>query len=207
MSKPLLIKICGMCTVDNILRVADTNIDLMGFIFYTGSPRYVGLDFQLPFLSPEKRKVGVFVSASAEEVVECSKRYCLHLVQLHGEESAQTAKKIYEQGISVMKAFSVDEHFDFESTRSYEPYCEYFLFDTKGQNRGGNGKRFDWDLLQNYRGATPFFLSGGIGLEHLEEVLALQHSGLAGIDLNSGVEDAPGIKNVDRINLLVSKIK
>jgi phosphoribosylanthranilate isomerase len=90
---------------------------------------------------------------------------------------------------------------------SYEDNCDLFLFDTKSTQYGGTGKSFDWQLLNEYEGKTPFLLSGGIGLKNIEEALNLTHSQLAGFDLNSQLEDEPGIKNITQTKKIIQIIR
>lgn len=208
MKKKFLVKVCGMRDSENITQVAVQEPSLMGFIFYPGSPRYVGESFQVPdSLSPCVKRVGVVVNESVQEIKRIVDRHHLHYVQLHGDESVDVVKALYELGISVIKVFRIDERFDFASTLAYQEYVDYFLFDTKGENYGGNGKRFPWKVLEKYTSAVPFLLSGGIGLEHLEEVKKLGYSQLAGIDLNSGVEQMPGVKDVEKVKEVIHYFK
>lgn len=208
MKRKFLIKVCGMRDSENITQVAVQEPSLMGFIFYPGSPRYVGDSFRLPdSLSPCVKRVGVVVNESVQEIKRIADRHHLNYVQLHGDESVDEVKALYELGISVIKVFRIDEQFDFASTLAYQAYVEYFLFDTKGENYGGNAKRFPWKVLEKYTGAIPFLLSGGIGLEHLEEVKKLGYGQLAGIDLNSGVEQMPGVKDVEKVKKVIHYFK
>lgn len=208
MKAKFLVKICGMRDPENIVQVAMQEPSLMGFIFYPASPRYVGDSFQVPAeVSPCVKRVGVMVNESVHEIKAIADRHHLHYVQLHGDESVGEVKALYELGISVIKVFRIDEAFDFSSTLPYQSYVDYFLFDTKGEKYGGNAKRFPWSVLENYKGTVPFLLSGGIGLEHLEEIREMNHEQLAGIDLNSGVEQTAGIKNVEKVKQVMHYFK
>src|SRR5690606_33156448 len=106
-------------------------------------------------------KIGVFVNETIETIVEVCGQFDIKIIQLHGEESPEYCGHLKIQGYKVIKAFSVGEEFDFNSTINYESTCDYFLFDTKAvdDTYGGTGKKFDWSLLQNYKGNIPFFLS------------------------------------------------
>jgi phosphoribosylanthranilate isomerase len=203
----LLIKVCGMREAQNCQAVAGLNPNMMGFIFYEKSPRFVGHNFTMPeLLNNEVKRVGVFVNESIDDVVRMVNQHRLDFVQLHGDETPDYVKTLFEKHIKVIKAFRVDEHFDFEDTLSYTPYVEYFLFDTKGQHYGGNAIRFNWDLLQQYKGKTPFLLSGGIKQEHLSEVSAFKHPQFVGIDLNSGVELSAGVKNIEKVKEIIQEL-
>lgn len=204
MKGKVLVKVCGMREPENILKIATLKPALMGFIFYRDSPRYVGDSFRIPdTLSPCVKRVGVTVNESAQQVKNLVTMHHLNFVQLHGHETVEECKHLYEEGIAIIKAFSIDDTMDFSVTHDYQPYVEYFLFDTKGKYQGGNGKRFNWKLLDKYNGHIPFLVSGGIGAEHLTEIERLQHPRFAGIDINSGVEIAPGLKDEEKVKSIV----
>ena len=188
----------------NIRGVATQDPSFMGFIFYKESPRYVGANFQIPSDVPLSiKRVGVVVNEAVPTIQDLVAQHHLHYIQLHGEENAEVVKALYESGISLIKAFRIDDAFEFSSVTPYEPYVEYFLFDAKGEKYGGNAKRFNWKKLDDYTGDVPFLLSGGIGVEQLEDVSKLQHARLAGIDVNSGVEKAPGEKDLERVKKVI----
>ena len=197
----MIIKVCGMRDGDNIRALEKKDIDWMGFIFFSGSPRYVsGEDKWTDAIqSCSKVKVGVFVNEEQAEIERKVATYRLDYVQLHGDESPENCRRLQESGYSVIKAFSISSELDFQQTSAYESFVKYFLFDTKGDKRGGTGQRFDWSVLEDYRGNIPFLLSGGIGTEHIAELSAFRHHLLAGIDLNSRFECAPALKEVDKI--------
>ena len=200
------IKICGMKYPDNILEVGALLPDYMGLIFWEKSARY--FDGIIPALPKSIRKVGVFVNATSEEILEKIKKYDLQAVQLHGSESlefCESLKKKLPKGIEVIKVFSILDTFDFAVLKPFEPLCDYFLFDTKGRLPGGNGTTFDWKVLQQYPSTKPFFLSGGIGIEELEDVKQVLKSNLPiyAIDVNSKFEIEPGLKNIELLNLMV----
>ncbi len=193
------LKICGMKYEDNIKDVAELQPDYMGFIFYDKSKRnFVG---QLPILPRNIKKVGVFVDALLGEVLDKIEEYDLQAVQLHGEESPEYCHEL--QKVEVIKVFSVGRTFDFRILKPYEDVCDYFLFDTAGKERGGNGIVFDWNVLRNYSSDKPFFLSGGIGLDEIENIKKFKKSDLSRhcfcLDLNSKFEEVPGLKNVEKI--------
>ena len=111
------------------------------------------------------------------------------------------------QGLKIIKAFRVDESFQFHKTKPFETIADYFLFDTKSNLPGGSGKKFDWKILEKYKGKTPFFLSGGIQPEDAEEIKKIDHPQLAGVDLNSGFEDEPGLKNIEKLKNFITELK
>jgi phosphoribosylanthranilate isomerase len=201
------LKICGMRDTDNILRVAALSPDYMGFIFYDRSPRYVGEQFVIPQEFPAGiKRVGVFVNAPVGEMLTMAARYKLDFIQLHGNESPEVANELKLAGVGTIKVFSVDEHFDFSVVAPYKSKADYFLFDTRGKYYGGNARVFDWSILKGYNQEAPFFLSGGIGPENVAEAKSLQVKNLFAIDVNSGVEASPGIKDPTLIEKLKRQI-
>jgi phosphoribosylanthranilate isomerase len=202
MSAGLKLKVCGMRDPENILEVSRLEPDFMGFIFYAPSPRYVGDKFRMPVFSGVTKKVGVFVNEATDVILQKVHAFGLDLVQLHGNESVGQCREIKSEGIGVIKVFSVASEMDFSLTEAFRPVVDHFLFDTKGEYYGGNAKRFDWEVLMRYHGEVPFFLSGGITPEHIEDVRKLKHDHLQAIDVNSGVEIGPALKDVQQIKVI-----
>jgi phosphoribosylanthranilate isomerase len=197
--KPEL-KICGMRDKSNILEVAAMQPDYMGFIFYEKSKRFVENDFSIPKeLTKNIKRVGVFVNEKLDVILKLVSRHNLDYVQLHGDEASEECKALKEERVGVIKVFSMDESFDFAITKPYQPYSDFFMFDTKSKSYGGSGKLFDWKLLKQYDQQVPFFLSGGISPENVNNIKVLQQMNLHAIDVNSGVELAPGLKNILKI--------
>lgn len=182
---------------ENMEEIALLQPDYLGFIFYEKSPRY--LEKSIPFLDTNIKKVGVFVNASFSAIEEKVMQYNLDLVQLHGDETPEFCSLIETKLVRVIKAFSMDNHFNFKNLDSYQDSCSYFLFDTKGKLYGGNGTTFTWSILENYHVDKPFFLSGGIGLENasdLNQFLKKEYAkNCIAIDLNSQFEIQAGFKN------------
>ena len=202
MLRQKIIKVCGMCDADNIRAVeALDEIDLIGFIFYPHSPRYVA---QVPdYLPVRARRVGVFVDENEDTVSDCIRRFRLDYVQLHGNESPASCRSLQGNGVKVIKSLPVSHAKDLEKAPLYEGACDYLLFDTRCTGYGGSGQRFDWNLLNLYHGNTPFLLSGGIGPQDVSELSAFQHPRFAGFDLNSRFEWQPGIKDVERLRIFL----
>lgn len=203
------VKICGMKYPENIAEIAALKPDFMGFIFYSPSKRFVGEDFPESSLNniPDSiRKTGVFVDESIENIIAKQKQYNLNYIQLHGNETPEYCQILSEQ-IPIIKVFSVDNHFNFSDLSQYQPYCQYFLFDTKTENYGGSGKSFDWTLLDKYKLDTPFLLSGGIGTNNIEAALEIKHPMFCGVDLNSKLETSPGIKNKEEFENIIELIR
>lgn len=204
----LKIKVCGMRDRQNIRALATLGPDYMGFIFYEVSKRFVGgLDpAVLADVPAGIKKTGVFADASSNAVLETMARYHLDAVQLHGSEDP-----VYCTGLrkhtEVIKAFGVDEAFDFKQTEAYRDAAQYFLFDTKTVLKGGSGRRFDWKKLAGYTGATPYFLSGGIAAEHVPDIRAIDDPRLYAVDLNSCFETAPGLKDINKLSIVFNLLK
>jgi phosphoribosylanthranilate isomerase len=198
------IKVCGLRDQENIEQIAAMQFDYMGFIFYPNSKRFVGEDFIMPTISDSIKKVGVFVNAEVEYVLEKTKKYILKAIQLHGDETAEyctTLKKQLPYDIEIIKAFGVDETFDFIQLKPYESICNYFLFDTKTKDYGGSGHQFSWDILKKYDNTLPYFLSGGIGIEDINKIKNSTLK-LFAIDVNSKFELKPGLKNIELLKQL-----
>lgn len=198
------LKVCGMKYADNILAVSKLSPDFMGFIFYHKSKRFVGEDFTLPEISPKVKKVGVFVNDSIENIADKVNQHKLDFVQLHGDESAEFCRKASE-AVGVIKAFGVDEKFDFSVLNEYESFCDFFLFDTKTNEYGGSGKSFDKNILCNYKLQKPFFISGGLDLADCSRPRTLD-SKLFAFDVNSKFEIEPGLKDINKLKILKDEL-
>ena len=188
-----------MRDTENIKQVAALFPDYLGFIFYEQSPRYVGDSFIIPDIAAEIKKVGVFANEKLETIQLLVKRHQLDFAQLHGQELPADCERLKQSGVKLIKAFSVDSNFDFNSTMPYESMVDYFLFDTKGKKYGGNAVAFDWSLLSQYHQRIPFFLSGGLNPENIKTITTLSTMNLHALDINSGVEILPGVKSTDMI--------
>ena len=204
-----MIKVCGMREADNIRQVEALGIDWLGFIFWPKSCRFV---HERPaYLPANAKRVGVFVDADIEVVRETAAAYCLDIIQLHGKESPSYIKQLRslcsDHVAVIVKAFNIATPEDLKQTEPYEGATDYFLFDTKAKMVGGNGTQFDWTVLNDYQGNTPFILSGGIGPDDAEKVKAFHHPMLAGIDLNSRFETVPAHKDVNLLRTFIETIK
>lgn len=207
----LKLKICGMREPGNIGEIAALHPDYLGLIFYEASPRHVKEG--IGDLDPEIKKTGVFVNASKEFILAKVEQYGLSAIQLHGEESPEFCRDLKQhyvekgENLKLIKVFSIKETFDFGRLKGYETGVDFFLFDTKGREKGGNGIRFNWEVLKNYPSSVPFFLSGGIGPEEVEDITALyrlfeeknKKKIFYGIDVNSKFETAPGFKDAAKL--------
>lgn len=203
------IKVCGMKYPENIKAIQNCTPDFMGFIFYDKSPRYVmdkTLFSQLHF-NGNPKTVGVFVNSPIDEVIGLVAEYKLDFVQLHGDESVAYAKALSGANVKLIKAFQMDEDFDWEIVKGFAPFVNYFLFDTATKNYGGSGSKFNWEHLKKYKEETPFFISGGIGIDDFESIKKLDMPQLFGIDINSKFETAPGLKDEILVNKMINKVR
>lgn len=198
-----------MRNADNIRQAEELEIDMMGFIFWPKSSRYVS---ERPSYLPTKcKRVGVFVDEDIELVRRIADDYALDYIQLHGSEPPKYVNQLCEW--KIIKAFNIAAADDFAQTKPYEGIADYFLFDAKGKLVGGNGEKFDWNVLSNYKGSTPFILSGGIGpddahrLRHAITLNGFPVKKCIGIDLNSRFESAPAHKDIDKLKEFIKKIR
>ena len=210
----MIVKVCGMRDAENIREVESaiansslftlhSSLFLMGFIFWPKSSRYVS---EKPTYLPTKcKRVGVFVDEEIEVVKKIAQEYALDYIQLHGNETPDYSALL--KGHKLIKAFNIATAEDFEQTKPYEGIVDYFLFDTKGKSVGGNGEKFDWSVLDDYHGPTPFILSGGIGPDDAARIRSFHHPQLAGIDLNSRFEISPALKDINKLKEFIKEIQ
>ena len=223
----MIIKVCGMRDAENIREVERLGIDMMGFICWERSPRYVR---EVPAYLPECPRVGVFVNPTLDEIQKRMEAFDFSYIQLHGSESPEFCQVVREKtGCKVIKAKSLPRplqrrgerskacdieclNTDEELQRLFPPPLEglgeaFLLFDTKCSTMGGSGKQFNWDILSDYRGDLPFLLSGGIGPEDAERLRQFHHPKCLGIDINSRFEIEPGIKDTEKIKQFITAIR
>ncbi len=208
------LKVCGMKYQENIQAVAALQPDYLGFIFYEKSPR--NFEGEISKIPSTIKKTGVFVDASIDFVIQKIKKYNFEAVQLHGNESAEYCSKLKNElnnshktnSIEIFKVFSIKDQFDFSRLTPYENIVDYFLFDTKGKEKGGNGYSFDWSVLNDYNSSTPFILSGGIGLQEIEKIKAILRTNLPihALDVNSKFETEPGLKNIKDLQEFINQL-
>ena len=185
---------------ENIREVsAAIHPDLMGFIFYNKSPRYTP---QAPQTGDGISRVGVFVNADKDSVIAISNSNNLDIVQLHGDESPEYAEDLNARGLRVMKAIRVGNDLDFSSLEPYIGVVDMFLFDAAGSKYGGNGVPFDWKILNRYPFRVPYLVGGGLDPGNIGDLLALGLPGMAGVDLNSGFETSPGLKDPAKLKMV-----
>lgn len=208
------IKVCGMTLPEQVNALDEMGVDFAGFIFYPKSPRYIGNK-----ISPEKMrqikgriaKVGVFVNSPYDELMKTVETYRLDMVQLHGDETSFFCEKVANY-VTVIKAFRLSENDPIEwMTRPFHDSSDMFMFDTMGAGYGGTGKKFDWNVLKDANINKLFLLSGGIEPGDEEQLLNFEKEPvgkkLFSIDINSRFEVSPGVKNMERVQQFVRKLK
>ncbi len=199
-----------MRDVENIKALSELKPDFIGFIFYDKSPRFVGTEaFDAEFINSLPRdikKVGVFVNATIDFIVQNVRKYGLHYVQLHGNEMPDFCRNLKFKGVNIIKAFRIDNSFIFSQLNNYKPHVDFFLFDAKGDGYGGNGITFDWSILKKYDNEKPYFLAGGISLENVDDLESIVPKPYA-MDVNSKFEISPAIKDIEKIAELLEKIR
>ncbi len=200
-----LIKVCGMRELENIRYLEELKPDFMGFIFYPKSPRFVGEFPNVPELNVPK--VGVFVNETVENVLRFTADFKLDYVQLHGNETAEYCHEIKQHDVKILKAFAVDDKFDFEQLMAFETVVDYFLFDTKGDGYGGHGTTFDWKILDKYTIDTPFFIAGGVSNDNIGLLLKYPHPMFRGVDVNSKYEISAGLKDIEALKELFLNVR
>jgi phosphoribosylanthranilate isomerase len=202
------IKVCGLKYPGNIGAVSALDPDYMGFIFYEKTARFAG---DLPVealtnLPVSVIKTAVFVNEGTQNINNLIDKYHFDAVQLHGGESADFCNS-FRNRVKVVKAFGLNEDFDFSILIDYIDKVDFFLFDTKTPAHGGSGRRFDWSILDKYPLTIPFFLSGGLSSDNIEEVKNISHPQFYGVDLNSGFEIEPGLKAINKLEKAFDIIK
>lgn len=207
-SSQLKLKVCGMKYSENLKELVSLKPGYIGFIFYSKSPRYyMGENFSLP---EEIQKVGVFVNASLGEIEGIMKKHQLQVIQLHGDESVEFCKefKALHPQKKIWKSFSIGNSFEFGKLNEYDS-VDAILFDTKGENYGGNGLKFDWKLLESLPIQKEIILSGGIHSKDVVKIKELKERvpQITTIDINSRFELEPGRKNIELIKEFVQNLK
>jgi phosphoribosylanthranilate isomerase len=201
------LKVCGMRDPQNIRELIALQPDYIGFIFYEKSPRNVEA---LPAVDIPKeiKKVGVFVNSPIGFIEEKNSEFNFDLIQLHGDESPDFCKQLHEKGFKIIKAFGINDRFEFSITEHYKAYCSFFLFDTKGKLPGGNGTRFNWTLLSKYDNEIPYFLSGGIDLNNTTFIKTLSRDefNIHAVDVNSRFELEPALKDIPKVKKLKAEL-
>ena len=220
----------------NIREVSALGVDMLGLVFWPESPRCVKQlrarggfypDYSpyaksadqlggIPKLQQKTNKplrVGVFVDDMPQTIVTRVYNFYLDMVQLHGSElpvMIENLKRTLDPDIrpvKIIKTIFIENAADFDQCAQYEGVADYLLFHNKTTSMGGSGEKFDWNLLNEYKGELPFFLSGGIGPDDAEAIKAIKHPKFEGVDLNSKFETEPAMKDVEALREFIAKLR
>ncbi|MBO6524483.1 MAG: phosphoribosylanthranilate isomerase [Balneolaceae bacterium] len=203
------VKICGITNLGDARFAAGAMADYLGFIFYEKSPRYIEPGEAGAIINwiegPEK--VGVFVNQPLDDVNRIAKESGLDLVQLHGDETLEYCQLIEKP---IIKVIHITPEYDIEELKAkvllYADVAQFLLFDSKiGDQWGGTGQTFDWNVLKEITGDVPFFLSGGLNPENIKEAIETVHP--YAVDVSSGVEEKPGLKDFEKIEALMEAVR
>ena len=214
LKSPIKLKVCGLTKLDQIVEFVQMNIDFLGFIFYEKSPRYVLNALTLNEIKSiqHRGKVGVFVNENIPTILEISEKAGLNYIQLHGDENEDfiiELRQNLKEEVKIIKVFRIpiviprneESQRFFTSLLAVQNDIDYVLFDTDSKSFGGTGKTFDWQILNELEINIPYFLSGGISEENIENLKQLEQQPFA-LDINSKVEIEPGNKNINKIKIV-----
>lgn len=203
------VKICGLTTLEDARFASGAQADFLGFIFYPGSPRYIEPAKAGAIINwiEGPQKVGVFVNQPLDDVNSIARKTGVDLVQLHGNESPEYCKLVEKH---VIKVFHITEDTLAAELRqeveSYADAADYYLFDSKTNSLwGGTGKAFDWKVLKGVTDDKPFFLSGGLNPQNIREAILAVNP--PAVDLSSGLEESPGLKDFDKIEAFFEEMR
>ena len=208
----MIIKVCGMREPENIRAVEALGVEWIGLIFFPPSPRNV---VSLPdSLSKQSQRVGVFVDAGVEDIIQKVNVFHLDMIQLHGQESphfCHVLKQRIPAHLKIIKMIPIANEDDILLTHSYSNDIDYYLFESKvptqGNAYGGSGQKFDWNILKLYQGNIPFLITGGIDENDEERIAQFHHPQFVGIDLNSRFEFSPAIKDISKLHSFIAKVR
>ena len=208
-------KVCGMTSAEQVIELDEMGVEFAGFIFYPNSPRYVFKHMSSDCIRKIRgkgiNKVGVFVNANADELLQTVDDCGLYLVQLHGDETPRYCEKVADY-VTVIKAFRIREDDNILwKVKDYQDSVDMFMFDTEGAGYGGTGKKFNWETLKDLNIGKPFFLSGGIGPDDVAALASFAKDPVAkdlfSIDINSRFEITPGVKDIQLVKTFIEAIK
>ena len=207
------VKVCGITQQEQLQQLPDAGVSFAGFIFYPKSPRYALRYLTTSQIKKENtvNKVGVFVNASADEILQMVEECRLHMVQLHGDETPKFCEKIADY-ISVVKAFRFSETDNIGyRIQEYMEYCDMFMFDTEGVGYGGTGKKLNLQKLQGVTVGKPYFISGMIEPGDAERLNNFaqqpEAKALFAIDISTKFEVMPGVKDMNLIKNFTQQLK
>jgi phosphoribosylanthranilate isomerase len=209
----VLIKICGLKTLEALDVALEAGADMVGFVFFAPSPRSVGFEAARALgarVRGRAQKVALSVDANNEQLAAMIEALAPDMLQLHGKEPPERVAMVRGRfGLPVMKALPIAERTDLSPIRLYDKVADRLLFDARaprGATRpGGLGKSFDWRLLENFKAVVPFMLSGGLDAGNVAEALRITRA--SGVDVSSGVERAPGEKDPAKIRAFIAAVR
>lgn len=212
MSSNTRIKICGLTTPETVAAAVDAGATYLGFNFFAKSPRSVDIETARNLaveVPPGVMKVALVVNADDPMIEAINARVPLDMIQLHGTETPERVREVKAlAGLPVMKAVGIADEEDLAKIDDYTSVADQLLIDAKPPRNaklpGGNGLSFDWRLISNRRWASPWMLAGGLTPENVGEAVAL--TGARQVDVASGVESAPGVKDVDKIKAFCAAV-
>ena len=215
----MLVKICGITSVEQACAIAQLGANALGYICVKKSPRYIAPKNIAPIVAtvsdewPEVQHFGVFANESLFSILDVVKKTKLTTVQLHGDETPATCHLLGDAfkssglaKVKIVKAFRIRGAEDLEATASYEPYVDSLLLDAYHPDQlGGTGVKIDWRSLKEFSPNRPWFLAGGLTPDNVRQ--ALENISPNGIDLSSGVERSPGDKDLEKVRRLFEQVK
>jgi phosphoribosylanthranilate isomerase len=209
----LTVKLCGLRTPETLHAAIEAGADWVGFVFFPKSPRHVSLDEAkalAPLVAGRAKKVALLVDPSDTMIAGVIAALQPDFLQLHGHETPERVSEIKQRfGVPLIKAVGIAGQDDLIRARAYESMVDWMLYDAKPPKQavlpGGNGVSFDWTLLKDAGKQHHFMLSGGLDADNVANALAI--TGAAGVDVSSGVESAPGIKDPERIKAFMAAVR
>lgn len=204
------VKVCGLSTPEAVTIAIENGADFIGLVFYPPSPRHVELEvasYLASFIPDHVTTVGLFVNPDDTALEQTLSAVPLQMIQLHGDETPERVTEIKGKfGLPVMKALPISTKMDIRAALNYEGIADWILFDAKGETLpGGNGVSFDWNLLGQYKGTTPWMLAGGLTPDNISE--ALQKTSPHAVDVSSGIEATRGKKDIAKIQAFLKAVK
>ncbi|MES2389733.1 MAG: phosphoribosylanthranilate isomerase [Bacteroidota bacterium] len=204
-------KICGLREKENIQEIAALKPDYIGLMFWPGSSRYVGENWQTDNLNLIKRltvPAGVFVNQTVTEILETAKKFGLDIVQLHGSESPAMCLELQSSGLEIIKAIPATSRQGIQQQAGlYSKAVSMLLLDTPTQKHGGTGISFPHEILIDLQLPLPYFLSGGLNAESILNIPTDRLPGLIGFDASSKLEISPGLKSVEKCMAYIEAVK
>lgn len=201
-----IIKICGITNKIDALNAAELGVDMLGFVFYKKSKRYVVPSLAediINELPPNVEKVGVFVDEKVEDVLRIAEDAGLTMLQFHGKETPAYCQQFRDK-FKIIKAFKIKTRSDLKTVNDYP--VEYDLFDAYSkESAGGSGKTFDWKILKDFEVLKPMIIGGGLTPENVGTVI--RELAPFGVDVSTGVEESPGNKDLALLKRFVQNVR